>query len=111
MASAGRDALTECGEIIKRTRTYRARADGCRAGAGRVTTTDLHRASTGMQRATTGPHCPTTGLQHATTGRQLVTTSPQRATTDTGVKKKTGDDGYATPNDGYRAERRKVLLR
>ena len=32
------DALTECGEIIKRTRTYRARADGCGAGAGRITT-------------------------------------------------------------------------
>ena len=39
MASAGRDALTECGEIIKRARTYRARADGCGAGVGRVATT------------------------------------------------------------------------
>ena len=39
MASAGRDALTECREIIKRACTYRARADGCGAGAGRVATT------------------------------------------------------------------------
>ena len=38
MASAGRDALTECGGIIKRARTYRACADGCGAGAGRVAT-------------------------------------------------------------------------
>ena len=39
MASAGRDALTKCGEIIKCARTYRARADGCGAGARRVATT------------------------------------------------------------------------
>ena len=35
MASAGRDALIECGEILKRACTYRARADGCRAGRGK----------------------------------------------------------------------------
>ena len=39
MASAGRDALIECGEIIKRARTYRAHPDGCGASAERVTTT------------------------------------------------------------------------
>ena len=39
MASAGRDALTECGEIKKRAHTYRAGADGCGAGAERVATT------------------------------------------------------------------------
>ena len=60
VASAGRDALTECGGIMKRARTYRARADGCGAGAGRVATMGPHRATTGMQRATTGPHYPTT---------------------------------------------------
>ena len=32
MASAGRNALIECGEIIKRAHTYRARADGCGKG-------------------------------------------------------------------------------
>ena len=55
--------------IMKRGRTYKARADGCGAGAGRVATTGLHGTTTGMQRATTGPHCPTTGLQCATTAR------------------------------------------
>ena len=39
MATIGRDALTECEEIIKRARTYRAYADGCGAGARRVATT------------------------------------------------------------------------
>ena len=68
---------------MKRARTYRVRADGCGAGAGRV-------ATTSMQRATTGLHCPTTGLQRATTDRQLATTGPQRATTGTGVKKRNG---------------------
>ena len=67
MASVGRDALTKCGEIIKHVHTYRARADGCGAGTGRVATMGSHRATTGMQRATTGPQCPTMGLQHATT--------------------------------------------
>ena len=87
---------------MKRARTYRARADGCGAGAGRVATTGPHCATMGMQRVTTGPHCPTTGLQRATTDQQLATTGPQRVTTGMGVKKETGDDGYATPDDGYR---------
>ena len=39
MASAGRDALIECREMRKCARTYRAHADGCGAGAGRVATT------------------------------------------------------------------------
>ena len=90
MASAGRDALTECREIIKRARTYRAHADGCGAGVGRVATTGPHRMTTGMQHAKTGPHYQTTGLQRTTTSRQLATTGPQRATTGTGVKKKKG---------------------
>ena len=75
---------------MKRARTYRARADGCGAGAGRVATTGPHHATTSMQRATTSPHYPTTGLQRATTDRQLATTGPQRATTGTGVKKRNG---------------------
>ena len=83
MASVGRDALTKCGVIMKRARTYRARADECGAGAGRVVTTGPHRA-------TTGPHCPTTGLQRVTTDRQLTTTGPQRVMTGTGVKKRNG---------------------
>ena len=39
MASAGRDALTECKEMRNRTRIYRAGTDGCEASAGRVATT------------------------------------------------------------------------
>ena len=57
MANAGRDALTECKELRKRARTYRAGADGCGASVGRV-------ATTGPQCATTGPQCATTGVQH-----------------------------------------------
>ena len=93
---------------MKRARTYRALADGCGAGAGRVATTGPHRATTSMQRTTMGPHCPTTGLQRATTDRQLVTTGPQRAMTGTGVKKETGNNGYATPDDRYRVGQRRV---
>ena len=85
---------------MKRAPTYRARANRCRAGAGRVATTGPHHATTGMQRATTDPHCPTTGLQRATTDRQLVTTGPQCTTTGTGVKKETGDDGCCSCDDG-----------
>ena len=50
----------------KRTHTYRAGADGCGAGAGRVATTGPQRATTGLQCTTTGPQCPTTGPQPAT---------------------------------------------
>ena len=39
MASASQDALTECKEMRKCACTYRAGADGCGAGAGRVVTT------------------------------------------------------------------------
>ena len=39
MANTGQDALIECREMRKRTRTYRAGADECGASAGRVTTT------------------------------------------------------------------------
>ena len=49
MASAGRDALTECREMKKRARTYRASADGCGAGTGRVATTGPQRATTSME--------------------------------------------------------------
>ena len=82
-----------CEEIIKSARTYRACADGCRAGAGRV--------------ATTGPQCPTTSLQHATTAG-----NDRSATHDNeyGSLKKTADDGYAMPDNGYRVGRRRVLL-
>ena len=75
---------------MKCARTYRAHADGCGAGAGRVATTGPHHATTGMQRATTGLYCRTTGLQRATTDRQLATMGLQRATTGTGVKKRNG---------------------
>ena len=54
VASARRDALTECREIKKRAHTYRAGADGCGASAGRVATTGPQRPTTGLQRATTG---------------------------------------------------------
>ena len=47
MASASQDALIEYKEISARTRTYRAGADGCGAGAGWI-------AMTGTQLATTG---------------------------------------------------------
>ena len=39
MVSASRDALTECKEIRKRVRTYRAGVDGCGVSAGRVAST------------------------------------------------------------------------
>ena len=68
VASVGRDALTECKEMRKRARTYKASADGCAADAGRVATTGRALATTSMQRATTGPQCPTTSPQCATTG-------------------------------------------
>ena len=61
MASAGRDALTECGEMRKRVRTYNAGADGCGAGGRRVATTSPAPCDDGSavrddgwQRATTG---------------------------------------------------------
>ena len=55
MANAGRDALTKCREMRNRARTYRAGADGCGAGTGRVATTGPQRVTTGPQLATMGP--------------------------------------------------------
>ena len=91
MASAGQDALTECGEMKKHARTYKAGADGCGAGAGRVATTGRAPRDDGSaapndgyvarddgsavpddrsavrndewQRATTGPQLATTGTE------------------------------------------------
>ena len=58
MASASRDALTECKEMRKCARTYRAGADKCGAGAGQAREGSrrrvAHLAMTGPQRTTTG---------------------------------------------------------
>ena len=124
MGSAGRDALTKCGEIIKRARTYRARADVCGAGTGRVATTGRtpcdHESAPrddgyaarddGSAVPDDGSAARDDGWQRATTSRQLATTGAQRATMGTGVLKKMGDDGYAMPDDGYRVGRQRVLL-
>ena len=83
MASAGRDALTECREMRKHARSYRARADGCGAGAGRVTTTGCALRDDGCAARDDG--------------------SPTRddgsATRDDGST--TRDDGSAACDDGY----------
>ena len=102
MASAGRDALTECGEIIKRVRTYRARADGCEAGSGRVTMTGCAPRDDGYEARDDGSTVPEDGSAARDDGS---------ATRDDGYGslKKTGDDRYTTPDDGYRVGRRRVL--
>ena len=74
---------------MKRARTYRARADGCEAGVGRV--------------ATTGPHCPTTSLQRATTAgsaRRRIDSSRQRVRE---LKKKRATTGTQRPTTGTRS--------
>ena len=76
MASAGWDALTKCGEIIKRARTYRARANGCKAGAGRVATTGRTPRDDGSALRDNGSALPDDGFA-------------------------AGDDGSATRDDGY----------
>ena len=78
MASAGQDALTECREMRKRARTYRAGADGCGAGVGRV--------------ATTG-HAPRDDGSAARNDRYVAR--------DDGSA--TRDDGYAARDDGYKS--------
>ena len=85
---------------MKRSRTYRASAGRAREGSRRRV---AHLTMTGSQRATIGPHCPTTGLQRETTAG-----SARRRERE--LKKETGDDGYATPDDGYRVRRQRVLL-
>ena len=81
MASAGWDALTKCGEIKKRARTYRVGADGCKAGAGRV--------------ATTG---------HAPRDDGSVACNDELATCNDGST--VPDNGSATRNDGWQRLRR-----
>ena len=77
----------------KRARTYRAGADGCGASVRRFATTGSQHAMMGVQRATTG---------------MKVTIL---ATMGIEVKKKTSDNGYATPDDGYKVGQRRLLDR
>ena len=83
MASAGQDALTECGEIIKRARTYRARADGCGAGAERIATTGRAPRDDGSAPRDDGSVVPDDGSTARDDNWQRATTSPQRVTTST----------------------------
>ena len=110
---------------MKRARTYRERADGCGAGAERVATKGRAPRDDGYASRDDKSALPddgsttrddgwqraTTSRQRATTGRQLATTGPQRSTTSIGFYKKTGDNGYATPDDRYRVGGRWVVDR
>ena len=93
MASTGRDALAKCGEIIKRARPYRARVDGCRAGAGRVTTTGRAPRDDGYATRDDGSAVPNDGS----------------AARDDGSTAR--DDGSATRDDGYRSLKKNVRRR
>ena len=125
MASVGRDALTECKEMRKRTRTYKAGTDGCGAGVGRVTTTSHAPRDDGYAARDDGSALPNDGSPARDDGSVVPDDGSaacddgstahddewQRATTGTEVLKKSGDDGYATLDDGYRVGRRRLRLR
>ena len=95
---------------MKRARTYRARADGCGAVAGRIATTgraprddrsaahdDGYAAlDDGSALPDDGSAARNDGWHRATTGRQLATTGMQRLTTGTG----SSDDGCCSCDDG-----------
>ena len=90
MASAGRDTLTECGEIIKCTRTYNARADGCGAGARRVVTTGRAPRNDGSA------PCDDEYL-----ARDDGSTMPDDGSTARDDGSTARDDGSAMRDDGY----------
>ena len=60
-ASAGQDALTKCGEMSTRARTYRDGADGYGTGARQVAMTGHASDNDGQGEATTGTQLATTG--------------------------------------------------
>ena len=89
MASAGRDALTECEEIIKCVCTYRAHVDGCGADAGRVARTSHTPRDDGSTVRDDRSAVPDNG---SAARRRL-------AARDNGST--VGDDKSATRDDGY----------
>ena len=94
----------------KRACTYRAGANGCGAGAGRGATTSLALCDDEYAAHDDGSAVPNDESAACDDGWECVTTGRQLTTTGTEIFKNLGYNEYATPNDGYRFGRRRVLL-